>query len=68
MLTKREVSEFCRKLESTKCGEEFMIQFLKGESVRYLKQLEEKLGEKEAEYAREKIYSRRETGDVKDHP
>ena len=31
-----------------------MTEFLKKESVRYLKQLEEKIGEKEAEKCREK--------------
>lgn len=49
MLTKKEISEFRTKLENTTCGEDFMADFLKGESVRYLKQLEEKIGEKEAE-------------------
>lgn len=68
MLTKKEVSEFRRKLESTEYGEEFMIRFLKGESVRYLKQLEEKLGEKEEGHVGEKIHGRRETKDVEDHP
>ena len=68
MLTKKEISEFRKKLESTKCGEDFMTNFLKGESVRYLKQLEEKIGEKEAEHARKKIYQRREAGVVEDNP
>lgn len=59
MLTKKEIAKFRTKLENTKCGEDFLINFLKEESVRYLKQLEEKLGEKEAEH--EKIYQRRES-------
>ena len=58
MLTKKEISEFRTKLEDTTCGEDFMTDFLKGESVRYVKQLEEKIGEKEAEHAKIKIFGR----------
>lgn len=52
MLTKKEIAEFRKKLENTKCGEDFMTDFLKKESVRYLRQLEEKIGEKETEKCR----------------
>lgn len=52
MLTKKEITEFRTKLEKTKYGEDFMTDFLKKESVRYLKQLEEKIGEKEADVYR----------------
>lgn len=54
MLTKKDISSFRTELENTKYGEDFMTEFLKKESVRYLKQLEEKLGEKEAGQCREK--------------
>ncbi len=54
MLTKKDISRFRTELENTKYGEDFMTEFLKKESVRYLKQLEEKIGEKEAEKCREK--------------
>ncbi len=57
MLTKKEVSKFRKNLEKTKCGEDFMTDFLRKESVRYLKQLEEKIGEKESE-----VYRNRERG------
>lgn len=54
MLTKKEIAEFCTKLERTKYGEDFMADFLKKESVRYLKQLEERMGEKEADVYRDR--------------
>ena len=54
MLTKKEIAEFRTKLEKTKYGEDFMADFLKKESVRYLKQLEERMGEKEADVYRDR--------------
>lgn len=62
MLTKKEISEFRKKLENAKWGEDFMTDFLKRESVCYLKQLEEKIGEKETEKCRGRDIQKKRNG------
>lgn len=51
-LTKREVSEFRKKIENAECGTDFMVEYLRWVIVHYLKHLEEKLAEKEVKDAK----------------